>query len=242
MSSNPNPNPPPAATDDLQFQTAETFDNRKRCASCNAVLEESFYQIQGVDVCGSCAAARRAGQELPDSRKKFLRALAYGSGAAFLGWAGWSAVEIITGFQIGLLAIAVGWMVGTAIRKGTEGHTSRKYQIMAVTLTYLAISMSFLPILIADQIKKGNPAAEQKKTDPAVTVRPDAPPTLGGFFVALAMLLGLALVSPVLGAIFNFPMGLIGVFIVYLALQRAWQLTQPDEAVIAGPFAIEPAG
>lgn len=173
---------------------------------CNAVLEESFYQIQGVDVCGNCAAARRAGQELPDSRKKFLRALAYGSGAAFLGWAGWSAVEIITGFQIGLLAIAVGWMVGTAIRKGTAGHTSRKYQIMAVILTYLAISMSFLPILIADQIKKGNPTAKQKKADPTVTVRPDTPPTPGGFFVALAMLLGLALISPLLGAIFNFPM------------------------------------
>jgi hypothetical protein len=243
MSPNPDPNSPPPPTGDLQFQTAETLDTRKRCAACSTVLEETFYQIQGVDVCGNCAAARRAGQDLPDGNKKFLRALAYGSGAALLGWVGWSAVEIITGFQIGLLAIAVGWMVGTAIRKGTEGHTSRKYQIMAVILTYLAISMSFLPILIADQIKKRNPAAQQqKKAEPAVTVRPDTPLTLGGFFVALVMLLGLALISPLLGAIFNFPMGLISVFIVYLALQRAWQLTQPDDAVIAGPFAIEPAG
>ena len=239
---NPSPEsvPPPAA--DLQFQTAESVDDRKRYAVCNVVLAESFYQIQGVDVCGDCAAARRTGQELPDSRQKFLRALLYGSGAALLGWAGWSAVEIVTGFQIGLLAIGVGWLVGTAIRKGTEGHTSRKYQIMAVVLTYLAISMSFVPILINDLIKKPNPAAEQKQASPEVTVRPEGPLTAGGLVLALGMLVGLALISPVLGAFFNFPMGLIGVFIVFLALQRAWQLTQPDDAVITGPFAIEPAG
>jgi hypothetical protein len=242
---NPNHEPSRAVggrADELQFQTAEKVDDRKRCAACQAVLDESFYQIQGVDVCMACAAARRVGQELPDSRKKFLRALLYGGGAAFLGWAGWSAVEIITGLQIGLLAIGVGWMVGTAIRKGTEGHTSRKYQILAVALTYLAISMSFVPILINDLVKKGNPATEQKKMASTVTVPPDGPPTPAGMAVASAMLIGLALVSPLLGAFMNFPMGLIGVFIVYLALQRAWQLTQPDEALITGPFAVEPAG
>ena len=113
---------------------------------------------------------------------------------------------------------------------------------MAVILTYLAISMSFVPILINDLIKKRNPAAEKKKASPEVTVRPEGPPAAGGLVVALGMLIGLALISPVLGALFNFPMGLIGVFIVFLALQRAWQLTQPDDAVITGPFAIEPAG
>jgi len=240
---NPNPDSPPRPADDLQFQTAETIDNRPRCGACNTVLSESFYQIQGVNVCGNCATARKTGQELPDSRQKFLRALLYGSGAAFLGWAGWSAVEIATGFQIGLLAIGVGWMVGTAIRKGTEGHTSRKYQFMAVILTYLAISMSFVPILVADLVKKGNPAAEkQGKGSTEVKVRPEGPPTAAGLVVAFGMLAGLALISPLLGAVYNFPMGLISVFIVYLALQRAWQLTQPDEAVITGPFAIEPAG
>ena len=82
---NPNPESVPPPSGDLQFQTAESVDDRKRCAVCNVVLSNSFYQIQGVDVCGDCAAARRAGQELPDSRQKFLRALLYGSGAAFLG-------------------------------------------------------------------------------------------------------------------------------------------------------------
>ena len=230
---------PQGAPDDLQFHTAEAVDSRPRCGGCGTVLAESFWQIQGVNVCGDCAAARKAAQDLPDIRQKFFRALLYGSGAALLGWAGWSAVEIATGFQIGLLAIGVGWLVGTAIRKGTGGHTSRKYQIMAVVLTYLAISMSFVPILINDLIKKKNAAAEQKqKASPEVTVRPSGP----GMAAGLGMLVGLALVSPLLGAFFNFPMGLIGVFIVFLALQRAWLLTKPDEAEITGPFQIEPAG
>ncbi len=249
MSPNPEQPPPPtSAHEELQFHTAETVDTRPKCGACCAVLASSFYQIQGVNVCAACAEARRAYQELPDSAAKFGKALLYGAGAAALGWAGWSAVEIATGFQIGLLAIGVGWLVGTAIRKGTDGHTSRKYQIMAVVLTYLAISMSFVPILIADLVKKGDPAkqasakqdAPKEKAAPVVGDDADGPPA--SLLVSLVLLFGFALASPLLSAFYGFPMGLISLFILYLALQQAWKLTQPDDAVITGPFAAEPAG
>lgn len=250
MSPNPEQPPPPAsAHEELQFHTAETVDTRPKCGACSAVLDATFYQIEGVNVCAGCADARRAYQELPDSGAKFGKALLYGSGAAALGWAGWSAVEIATGFQIGLLAIGVGWLVGTAIRKGTDGHTSRKYQIMAVVLTYLAISMSFVPILIADLVKKGDPAkqAEAAKNDgakqkavPEVVAEPEGPPP--SLFVSLVFLFGLALASPLLSAFYGFPMGLISLFILYLALRQAWALTAPDDALITGPFEAEPAG
>jgi hypothetical protein len=237
MDPNSDVTPQPVASGDLQFQTAEAVDNRPRCPLCQTAMEGPYYQIQGVNVCPACAEARRTQQELPDSRQKFLRAFLYGSGAAFASWVVWSVVEIATGMQLGILAIGVGWAVGTAIRKGTVGHTSRKYQIMAVLLTYLAISMSFIPLLLSEMVKKGDPAknaAAQQKGAPPVTVKPEGPPPSLG--LALLGLGVMALVSPLLGAVVNFPMGLIGVFIVFLGLQRAWLLTKPDDALIAGPF------
>ncbi|MBI2686153.1 MAG: hypothetical protein HYX27_07545 [Acidobacteria bacterium] len=244
MSPNTDPTAsPPTLSGDLQFQTAETLDTRKKCTACNSVLESAFYQVQGANVCEICASARRAFQELPDSKQKFLRAFLYGAGAAFLSWVGWSILVVTTGFQIGLLAIGVGWFVGTAIRRGTEGHTSRKYQLMAVMLTYLAISMSFIPRLVADVAKKPPAAADSQKGAPAAPASQPATEPVGpsSLLVSGVVVVGLAFVSPLLEAFFDFPGGLIGLFIVFLGLQRAWQLTRPDEALITGPFELEPA-
>ena len=46
-------------------------------------------------------------------------------GAAILGAILYFAVTAITGYEIGLVAIAVGWLVGRAIQKGTGGRPIR---------------------------------------------------------------------------------------------------------------------
>lgn len=73
-------------------------------------------------------------------------ALVCGVGAAFLGMFLNAAFFISTGWIVSLPALAVGWMVGMAIRKGSGGTGGRSYQITAAVLTYIAISMSSLPV------------------------------------------------------------------------------------------------
>ena len=232
----------PMAPDELQFQTAESSDKRRRCAFCKSVLTGSYYQVAGFDACTTCAESRQAAQDLPDSQQKFLKALLYGGGAALAGLIVWSAVSIVTGLKIGLLAIAVGWMVGTAIRKGTGGHTSRKYQLLAIGLTYLAISMSFLPMLIAETVKQKSADTANKNQKPADVKKQEAPKVVAeqktplNPLTALVILFGVCLISPFLEAFGNFPGGLIGLFILFLALQQAWSLVKPDDAVIMGPY------
>lgn len=233
------------SADDLQFQTAEVPDDRKKCSFCQQPVGETFYQVQGFDACPSCAESRIAGQNLPDPG--FLRPFAYGSAAALGGLIAWSTISIMTGWEIGIIAIGVGWGVGTAIRKGTNGYTAKKYQILAVLLTYLAISGSFLPRLVAhmngsegkaqmeSQQKKEAEEKKAEKTAPAVSEAPQQ----AGFGAAIAMLIGMTLVSPFLGAIYEFPGGMISLLILFFALQQAWKMTQPDDAVITGPFRVE---
>src|SRR5438309_6134811 len=111
-------------SDGLQFQTAE-FSGRK-CAVCQTTIGDSFYQIHGHDACPPCAEARLAGQNIPDSGAKMVKALLWGGGAAVIGSAAFAIVAFM-GLRLAILSIGIGWLVGTAIKKGTQGHTSRKY-------------------------------------------------------------------------------------------------------------------
>ena len=69
-------------------------------------------------------------------------------GAALAGCALYAAVAILLHAEIGLIAILVGWMVGKAIRHGSYGRGGRPQQILAVALTYFAITTSYIPVIL----------------------------------------------------------------------------------------------
>ena len=50
--------------------------------------------------------------------------------------------------QLGLVAIAVGLLVGWAVRKGSGGRGGWKFQALAMALTYVSIAASWLPIML----------------------------------------------------------------------------------------------
>ena len=59
----------------------------------------------------------------------------FGLGAALAGAAIYYAVIAITHFEIGLVAILIGYMVGYAVRKGAGGRGGLRFQILAALLT-----------------------------------------------------------------------------------------------------------
>ncbi|MBN8465225.1 hypothetical protein JYJ95_01775 [Corallococcus exiguus] len=61
------------------------------------------------------------------------------AGAAVYWWVG------LAGFTPGLLLILVGWLVGSAVRKGSEGRGGLVYQVLAVLLAYLAVGAARVP-------------------------------------------------------------------------------------------------
>ncbi len=79
-----------------------------------------------------------------------MRALLYGVGAAVAGLILYATFAIATGIIIGYVARfpGVGWMIGTAMMKGSNGIGGRRYQITAVLLTYAAVSMAAVPVWI----------------------------------------------------------------------------------------------
>jgi hypothetical protein len=226
----------------LQFRRAQPIvdaapESAKSCAACKQLIGGEYFQVQNHVICSLCAARIRAGA----GTKRAIpwhRAILFGAGAAIAGCILY-AIPLAMGVQIGIVALAVGYMVGKAIRHGTYGIGGRPLQILAVVLTYFAISTSFLPAMVfmvathRVQIKSPKPASSQET--PVPKARPAPSPGK-----AAAGLLVLAVISPFLELKSSPAGGLISLFILFIGLQRAWALTAGREIMVTGPYPCPP--
>src|SRR5580658_34252 len=132
-----------------QFGTAEyAKPGSNRCQFCQQPIGGTYYRVNGAPACPICAEKMRS--EVPtDGHAAYVRALTYGIGAAVIGLIGYALIAILLqGWVISYMSIGVGWIVGTAMMKGSNGVGGRRYQITAALLTYAAVSMAAVPIWI----------------------------------------------------------------------------------------------
>ena len=123
---------------DLQFDRAEPSTptpSATSCVVCKQPGQDTYYEVNGKVVCPSC----RAKLETHTATGSFANSLLLGFGAAVLGAAIYFAIELFTGYEFGLVAIVVGLLVGTAVRKGSKGRGGWRYQALAIGLTYLSV-------------------------------------------------------------------------------------------------------
>src|SRR5260221_9573319 len=127
--------PNPADAGELQFDEAEfavPAAGVPVCVACHLPIPDHYFQINGEILCERCSNAVRARLTGGSSLRRFVKACAYGFGAAIAGFALYFGVLKLTGMEIGLISIVVGFMVGAAVRKGSEGRGGALYQITAV--------------------------------------------------------------------------------------------------------------
>jgi len=241
-----NPSSPALSSDIPQFSTAEYVHvpGTERCQLCNNLIGGDYYRVNGLMSCADCAIKTQNGQPV-DSHAAFSRGLLLGIGAAILGMIVYATFTIITGWYIGYLALGVGYLVAKAIKKGSSGLGGRRYQIAAVLLTYAAISVAAVPIGISYTIKhdKEQKQKQAQQADSTVvdgnagTTQPQqqAPPARPSMGAAVFELMVLGLASPFLEL--QDPIhGLIGLFILFIGLRIAWQLTASTPPDVDGPY------
>jgi hypothetical protein len=180
-----------------------------------------------------------------------VRGILFGVGGASVGLILYSAFGIITGIEIGYVALAVGWLVGTAIKKGSNGVGGRRYQIAAVALTYAAVSLSAVPIGISYMMKErksantskaaaapsagsvGNPdksSVEEESASSTLPVKQEK-----SLVTIAGSLLFAGLASPFLELQGGFS-GIIGLVIIFVGMRIAWKMTAGPRLEILGPF------
>jgi hypothetical protein len=154
---------------------------------------------------------------------------------------------IVTGIVIGYASLAVGWIIGKAMIQGSKGVGGRRYQIVAVLLTYAAVSTAAIPIWIhyAGEHKQAKTTTQNQAASPG----PDAdaeqlqgtPSTSRpSFVVAIGTLVGLGLASPFLELSQDPLGGLIGLVILVVGMRFAWRFTAARAPDVSGPFENSP--
>jgi uncharacterized protein (DUF983 family) len=218
------------------------------CKACGQSIRGAWYRVNGVSVCAACT--ERLQREMPqDSHQAFVRGLLFGVGAAVVGFILYVGFAIATGLVIGYVSLAVGYLVGKGISLGSRGVGGRRYQIAALALTYMAVSLAAVPIAISAHMKHksaaqttqviGAPAAPITSEAAAPVTAPAAPvaapPPKMSFGRALGTLTLLGLASPFLELV-DPVHGIIGLIILLVGLRIAWKLTSARRPEISGPL------
>jgi hypothetical protein len=245
----------PAPTGDLQFDKAEPAAGQPAapaaCATCQRPLASVYYQVNGRPACERCKAQLEYDQMSGSAVSNVVRAGAFGLLAALAGGAIWYAVRATTGYEVGLIAIVVGVMVGGAVRAGCRRRGGVAYQVLAVVLTYFGICVQYVPDII--KAIRDQPAVQAEKTSASTSTTPvqaaAAPPeslpaaspaanhTPGvQILIALGLLLAFAMAAPFLGGFEN----IIGILIIGFALWEAWKINRRVPMQIEGPFRLAP--
>jgi len=232
------PDQPEAA--ELQFQRAEFSSPQTgpTCASCGASATPEYHEFQGKVFCTVCRQRLEASIHQLRQRGSLAQAFLYGLGAAIAGSVVFYVISAATGYQLGLIAVAVGWFVGKAVRKGSGGLGGRRYQVMAVLLTYASIASTSVPSITRYFDQQAAKVAPAATTDQTATVsQPPNKVVHGGYVRYYALVFGLALALPFL----NITRDFLGLIIIAIGLWEAWRFTRGVKLAFAGPFAAKAA-
>lgn len=227
-----------------QFGTAEYAGvaGTDHCSFCKQLISGRYYRVNTAMACSACGERAHL-EETKDTHSRYVRGLIFGIVGAIIGLILYATFEIVTGLIIGYVALAVGYIVARAIKMGSRGAGGRRYQITAVALTYVAVSLAAVPVYISIYAKqKATHTTEiqaqqpdSTATDEGATSGSTAKPRMG-FGAALVQLALIGLASPFLELTSDPFHGLIGLVILAVGLRIAWRMAGGSETQIYGPF------
>jgi hypothetical protein len=232
--------------DGLQFDKAEftagTGEPPAVCAACQHALAGDWFRVNEQPCCGTCTADVERTLGGRPGAAGFVKALIGGVAGGVVGALLYYLVLAVSGYEIGLLAIAVGFLVGKGVQWGTGGRGGPLYQALAIGLTYVAIVSTYVPGVIQGlREAQPSPAASASApvdgvaaTSPAAgsVAEQDAPVSLGGFLAAVAIFALLVLALPFLAGFQN----ILGLIIIAIGLYEAWKINRRVPLNVIGPF------
>jgi hypothetical protein len=242
----------PEPSSELRFDRAayaEATGTGTPCSSCKGPLGDSYWKWLNLMVCGRCRDGLERKLKESQSWRPFAKTLLLGGGAAIGCGIAYAVLVAVTKAQFALATIGIAIVVARVIRQASGGlGGSTRYRVAAVALTYLAATMGYIPGIWASIQDSGvaEHAASDEKTrsaspEAAAPSASDSGHSEKGsplaLVYALALLVGIMLAAPFLGAT-HAPLGLL---IVGFGLWQAWKLSRGPPLHIEGPFRLDAA-
>src|SRR5215211_3475572 len=223
------------------------------CAKCRGPIVDTYYEADQGVICVACQAGMTALERQSAAEGHFRRALSFGVLAALAAATGYVALLAATGRELTIAVLLIGLVVGKAVRIGGRGRGGRRFQWLAVALTYLAIASTYVPFVVKGYSRSSSLAASAagvaRDGAPASTldtrflmVAAEPPPvpaptkSLGATALGLGALLLLAVAAPVLEGANH----IVGALLMLAALVQAWRLNRRVDVTITGPYRVRP--
>lgn len=225
-------NPPAPEPDGLQFDHVEPAEAPAplTCAMCGNEIAGTYFEVNGQVTCPACRRAVEAQLSAGTSAGRFLRATALGLLAAGAGFGIYFTILKLTGYELSLVSIIVGVMVGAAVKRGSQGRGGWRYQVLAVFLTYSAIVSTYVPFVVEGFRERARAEAEADSTASAEAAA--AAPSAAEIVVGLAAFVVLIYAVPFLAGLEN----LLGLFIIGIGLYFAWKTAARTTLTVTGPY------
>jgi hypothetical protein len=224
------------------------------CSECRAPMRSQYYALNERPICAKCRPQYAKMIQRGTGAGAMRRALAQGVLTTVVGAAALAAGVIIFPFLRLPVVVGIGWFMGKRIMGSVDGYGGRRYQYLAVGLTYLAISLGS----IVPAIKRANDDAKRRAAIEAAQIRTlatqkqaineelealgiepiKAPaqekPGTGSFIVAFFTLPILAMLE------YGLYVAGVGLLAIGFALYKAWDLTdgQGLDLQLSGPFRV----
>lgn len=123
-----------------------------KCSKCGAFIPEKRRislpgKVPGpgsVTVCPTCTSTSLIAISIQDEREdpNLAGALVFGLGAAVVSALLWYVIVVLTNYQLGIVAIAVGWLVAQGVMRGAGGKRGPRLQAVSVAGTLFALALS----------------------------------------------------------------------------------------------------
>lgn len=257
------------ANDDLQFDRVVTnapIAAQARpavvCVACKNAVTTDYFHLNGKVTCARCRNAIESAVATPKGAGAFGRAAGLGLLAAIAGAAIYYGVIALLDLEIGIVAILIGYMVGWAVRKGANGRGGRRFQVLAIVLTYWAVGLAYMPIFMKASGKSERTRAAAtsdstarissdsaapsavpvtKSSDSATTITAassEAKKDKVNPALAILALFVYVFALPVIVITAGGASGLISAFIIAIGMRQAWRMTGAPALTISGPYRV----
>jgi len=216
------------------------------CAVCQKAIETAYFDVNGSILCGRCRTIAESAAETPRGIAPLITAGVFGLGAGIAGAAIYYAVIAIANLEIGIVAILIGYMVGYAVRKGAGGRGARRFQVLAVALTYASIALAYAPIVVKQAFDANRRAqsaqraatSSNTKGEPESGRGPTTEPNERRRGLAFVFFAAFVAALPVIVVFGSLPAGLISAFIMFIGMRQAWRMTGAPVLRILGPYRV----
>jgi hypothetical protein len=214
------------------------------CAECRGPIVDTYYEADAGVICANCQA-RITAADSSDNSGSFGRALLFGIGSAGLGAVIYFAVLAATGREITAIVLLVGFIVGKAVRIGSRSRGGRRFQWLALSLTYLAIAATYVPFVMKGFAPASSagaievlPAATNGGaflvSNPVAVAPAPAPVSLGKAAFDYSGLLLLAALAPILEGVRH----VLTLLLIAAAMFQAWRMNRRTPVTVTGPYRV----